>query len=97
MTWEFEVIATRDRRILSRIFQTLEYQMLEIHSFTAHTREEMVHIMFVVSSEQDKAYRIEAMLHRIENVCFVTASRQKQSTTPENAGLNAVRLTGGES
>lgn len=75
MRWEFDVIASRDRRLFSRILQTLENQMI-VHSFSgdADREEDTVHIHFVVSSEENKAYRIEAMLHRLENVLSVTVS-----------------------
>ncbi len=68
MTWKFHVHATEQRRLFSRILQILENQMVDIRSFAGEANEAEVRITFVVSSEQDKAYRIEALLHRLEDV-----------------------------
>jgi (p)ppGpp synthase/HD superfamily hydrolase len=68
MTWKFHLQATAQRRLFSRILQILENQMVSIHSFTGETSGEEVRVTFLCSSEQDKAYRIEALLHRLEDV-----------------------------
>jgi hypothetical protein len=68
MTWRFEVVAAAHGRLLSRILQILEVQRVSIHGFTATTDETGAKITFAVSSEDDKAYRIEALLYRIEGV-----------------------------
>jgi len=68
MTWKFYVLATTQRRLFSRILQVLESQMVDIHSFTGETNETETSAIFVVSSEQNKAYRIEALLYRLEDI-----------------------------
>ena len=59
---------TEQRRLFSRILQILESQMVSIRSFAGEANDAEVCVTFVVSSEQDKAYRIEALLHRSEDV-----------------------------
>jgi len=68
MTWKFHVHATEQRRLYSRILQILESQMVSIRSFAGEANDAEVCVTFVVSSEQDKAYRIEALLHRLEDI-----------------------------
>jgi len=34
MRWEFDVVATKDRRLFSRILQAIESQMVSVHSFS---------------------------------------------------------------
>jgi acetolactate synthase regulatory subunit len=68
MTWKFHVQANEQRRLFSRILQVLESQMVSIRSFAGEATGDGVHITFVVSSEEDKSYRIEALLHRLEDV-----------------------------
>ena len=68
MTWKFHVHATEQRRLFSRILEILESQMVSIRSFAGEANDAEVCVTFVVSSEQDKAYRIEALLHRLEDV-----------------------------
>jgi hypothetical protein len=74
MTWKFDVVATKQQRLFSRILQTLECQMLSIHAFAGEAREDGVCVTFVVSSEEDKAYRVKALLYRVEGVRSVSAS-----------------------
>ena len=78
MTWKFEVAATKQRRLFSRILQALESQMVTIDAFAAETKDDAVHICFVISSEEDRAYRIEALLHRLEDVRSVSVSRRSE-------------------
>jgi hypothetical protein len=73
MTWKFQVAATAQRRLFSRILQILESQMVFIHSFSAETTEEGVTVAFVCSSDEDKKYRIEALIYRLEDVKEVVA------------------------
>jgi hypothetical protein len=68
MTWKFHVYATEQRRLFSRILQVLESQMVSIRSFTGEADHTGIYVTFVASSEQDKAHRIEALLHRLEDV-----------------------------
>jgi acetolactate synthase regulatory subunit len=68
MTWKFHVHVNEQRRLFSRILQILESQMVSIRSFEGEANGAEVCVTFVVSSEQDKSYRIEALLHRLEDV-----------------------------
>jgi acetolactate synthase regulatory subunit len=72
MTWKFDVHASKQRRLFSRILQILESQMVSIHSFAAEVTSNGTYVIFVISSEEDKAYRLEALLHRLEDVCSVS-------------------------
>ena len=72
MTWKFQVSATENQRLFSRILQVLDAQMVSIHSFIGQAREDGVSVHFVVSSEVDKAYRIEALLHHLKDVLSVS-------------------------
>lgn len=74
MTWEFHVDASAEQRLFSRILQTLESQMLTIHMFHAETDGAGITVIFQVSSEEDKAYRIEALLYRMHGVRRVACS-----------------------
>lgn len=74
MTWTFHVIATNQRRTFSRILQVLDSQMVRIHSFSGNTNGTETCVTVIFSSEQDKAYRIEALLHRLEDVHSVLIS-----------------------
>ena len=75
MTWEFHVHATEQRRLFSRILQVLESQMVSIQSFAGEANGNGVRVTFVVSSEQDKAYRIEALLNWLKDVRSVSIQR----------------------
>jgi len=72
MTWKFHVHASKQRRLFSRILQILESQMVSIRSFAAEATSAGTYVIFVVSSEEDKAYRLEALLHRLEDVRSVS-------------------------
>ena len=74
MTWRFEIVAGVQDRLLSRILQVLEVQRVRIHSFSGDLNETGARVTFVVSSNEDKAYRIEALLHRLEGVDRVSSS-----------------------
>jgi hypothetical protein len=76
MTWKFHVHATAERRLFSRILQVLESQMVMIHSFVGDVDHDDVRVRFVLSSEQDRVYRIEALLYRLESVRSVTVARE---------------------
>jgi hypothetical protein len=72
MTWKFHVYASEQRRLFSRILQILESQRVIIRSFSGETDDHgACFASFVVSSEEDRAYRIEALLYRLEDVCDV--------------------------
>jgi len=74
MTWKFHVLASAQRRLFSRILQIIESQTVNIHSFNGDTIDGNVRVEFVFYSEQDKAYRIEALLYRLEGVQDVSES-----------------------
>lgn len=74
MTWKFHVLANADRRLFSRILQVLENQMVSIHSFTGEIDDDGACIKVLLSSEQDRAYRIEALLYRLEGIRSVSVS-----------------------
>jgi hypothetical protein len=74
MTWKFHILAITQQRLLSRILQILESQMVDIHSFSGETTNKDVRIEFVFSSEHDKAYRIQALLYRLEGIRNVSES-----------------------
>jgi hypothetical protein len=68
MTWKFHLQATDQRRLFSRILQILESQIVDIGSFRGEIADGNVLVELVFSSEQDKTYRIEALLYRLEGV-----------------------------
>jgi hypothetical protein len=74
MTWKFHVLATEQRRLFFRILQILESQMVSIRSFAGEANGGGVLVAFVVSSEDDRAYRIEALLHHLEDVRSVSVA-----------------------
>jgi hypothetical protein len=68
MTWTFHILATEQRRLLSRILQVLDVHMVRIHSFSGKADQDSLCVTLVFSSEQDKAYRIKTLLCRMEGV-----------------------------
>jgi acetolactate synthase regulatory subunit len=78
MTWKFHVHAIEQRRLFSRILQVLESQMVSIRSFAGEVNSGGVRVVFVVSSEEDRAYRIEALLHRLEDVQSVSVLHESR-------------------
>ena len=82
MTWKFHVHATEQRRLFSRILQVLESQRVGIHSFAGEANSDGTYITFAVSSEDDKACRIEALLHWLEDVCGVSVQSAVDKVLP---------------
>jgi hypothetical protein len=72
MTWRFHILATAQRRLFARILQILDSQLVSINSFAGEPNGDEMSITVVFSSEQDKAYRIQALLHRVEDVRVVS-------------------------
>ena len=72
MTWKFHVLAIDERRTFSRILQILEAQLVSIHSFRGESTVAGVSVTFQVSSEEDKANRIKALMYRLEAVRSVS-------------------------
>ena len=81
MTWKFFLLATEQRRLFSRILRILESQMVSIHSFVGESNSAETCVTFVVSSEQDKAYRIEALLNRLNDVHSVYVTPHENGST----------------
>jgi len=79
MTWRFDVVATAQERLLSRILQVLEVQRVSIQSFAGHMNEARARVTFVISSQEDKAYRIEALLYRLEGIDLVSVMKEIES------------------
>jgi acetolactate synthase regulatory subunit len=75
MTWRFDVVATLQERLLSRILQMLDVQRVSIHSFRGEMNEVGANVTFVISSEDDKAHRIQALLYRLQDVETVSLTR----------------------
>jgi hypothetical protein len=71
MTWKFHVCATKQRRMFSRILQVLESQMVDVLSFSGEIAGEETCVSLLFSSEEDKAYRVKALLYRLEGVRYV--------------------------
>lgn len=71
MTWTFHIDAAGTRRVLSRVLQVLDSQMVQMREFAAEFKEDRVLIKATVSSQHDSGYRIEALLHRLEDVRHV--------------------------
>jgi hypothetical protein len=75
MIWRFEVEAAAQERLLSRILLVLDQQRVTIRSFAGKIDIAEARVTFEVASDQDKAYRIEALLHRLEAVHSVDVSQ----------------------
>jgi hypothetical protein len=82
MTWTFHIHATEQRRTFSRILQILEAQVVSIHSFVGECTEAGVSVTFRFSSEEDKAYRIEALMYRLEAVWSVSVKETGEQVSP---------------
>jgi hypothetical protein len=76
MNWRFDIVATMQERLLSRILQILEVQRVSIHFFTGEMNGTGAKVTFAVSSEENRAYRIEAMLYRLEGIHQVSVSSE---------------------
>jgi hypothetical protein len=79
MTWKFEVVATVQERLLSRILQVLEVQRVSIRSFKGVMVGTGATVTFTVFSEENKAYRIEALLYRLEGIDYVSVLKDIES------------------
>lgn len=89
MTWKFHVLAITQQRLLSRILQVLESQMVDIHSFNGEASNKSVRVEFTFSSDHDKAYRIQALLYRLEGICNASESAvelKSQTSAPHRPG-----------
>jgi acetolactate synthase regulatory subunit len=86
MTWKFEIFADQQRRLFSRIFQVLETQLVSVSSFAAEANSAGVWISFVISSEQDKAYRIEALLLRLHDVRSIRVESHPENLRERSGG-----------
>ena len=71
MTWTLLVKAKPERFVLSRILQVLETQSVTLQSFHADASGGMLCVRCIVSSDHDRRYRIEALLHRLHDVSTI--------------------------
>jgi acetolactate synthase regulatory subunit len=85
MTWRFCVVASVQERLLSRILQVLEVQRVSIQFFSGEISAAEARITFVVSSEETRAYRIEALLYRLETVRTVLVTRLLEPPTEQDS------------
>lgn len=67
-----DIVATESQRLFSRVLQVFETQRVDIRSFTGEVREREVGITVVCVLDPSRAYRLEALLNRLENVRGVT-------------------------
>jgi len=74
MTWKFHVRAAIQRRLFSRILQILESQMVVIILSTVRPAARRSRQHSTSLSQEDKVYRIEALLYRMEGVKRVSSS-----------------------
>lgn len=68
MTCKFSLQANDQPRVLSRVLQVLDTQGVQISSFTAEQKTHGIWIELVIFAEDEKAYRIEALLHRLHDI-----------------------------
>lgn len=81
MKWSFTIHAQQERRLFSRILQILETQLVTVCSFHGETDSVQSRVLFVVQSEQDKAYRIEALLYKLQGIDYVCVLTDAESRT----------------
>jgi len=68
MTWTLYIVAVEGHRLYSRILQVLEGQRVCVCAFSGETSATRVCVTVTITSEEDRIYRIEALLHRLENI-----------------------------
>jgi (p)ppGpp synthase/HD superfamily hydrolase len=78
MTWRFNVVASVQERLLSRILQVLEVQRVNIQYFTGEMDGTGAKVTFAVSSEEEKAHRIAALLYCLEGIDQVSVSTESE-------------------
>jgi hypothetical protein len=76
MTWTFHIVAVEGQRLFSRILQVLEGQRAHVRMFAGEINDQGVYITATITSEDDRAYRIEALLYRLEDVPNVSVSQK---------------------
>ncbi len=76
MIWQINILAAEQRRVLSRVLQVVENQMVRIHSFYAKAGEANIYLSVTFSSDQDKTSRIQALLYRLEDIVSVSVNSQ---------------------
>jgi hypothetical protein len=72
MTWIFHVSAKDERKLYSRLLIVLERQMATIQIFHAEVHEGRAQITFVISSDADRACRIQSLVCRLQDVTGVS-------------------------
>jgi acetolactate synthase regulatory subunit len=68
MTWHFELRAAHQSRMLSRVLQILESQMVSIHSVVLLQDGPDADVAFTISSQDKNPDRIQALLYRLQDV-----------------------------
>ena len=76
-----QIVATDEHRLFSRILQVLEGRRIPVHMFTGTIIDGIAHISTRLRCESDQAYRLQALLYRLEDVRSVTvfASSNEES------------------
>lgn len=74
MVWTFHVVASAQRRLFARILQILESQQVNIWSFSGTVNDEGCLVTVTIEFHDDRRYRIEALLHRLEDVRSVSVT-----------------------
>jgi (p)ppGpp synthase/HD superfamily hydrolase len=74
MIWELTVAAEDQRRILARIIQVLDNQMVAIRSFSGHATHGRFSATFVIGISEDKVRRIETLLYKLDGLQYVEVS-----------------------
>ena len=87
MTWTFHIVATQDRRLLSRVLQVFENQGVKIDFFASEVSGESVHITCEIASELNLAYRLQALLYRLANIVSVLVAEREPIIGPEPIAL----------
>lgn len=95
MTCTIRIRAVEGHRLLSRVLQVLEGQKVRIIAFSAELTDNGVGIFGTFTSDEDKAYRIEALLHRLEDVRSVTVFDREPEAEQQCCAL-PIRATGGQ-
>lgn len=89
MTWTFHIAAAKGQRLLSRILQVLETQRVNIRAFYGEINNDEVRVTIIASSEEDRAYRIEALLYCLKDVRSISVVTAVEATKPDCPGAFA--------
>lgn len=70
----FQIVATDEHRLLSRILQVLEGQRIHVQVFSGTVLDGIAYISATLECGSDRAYRLEALLYRLQGVRSMTIS-----------------------